>query len=160
MDEVQVAALDRGLGLELAPSASRLGKDRRTVTDHREGTARAIELLDDRVPDGLAGLGPLEGACLVGIPLDRVGRGGDRRWQLLCAELSAPHGVDATDRALERLVDPRRQLAHARTEVLDFTGASHDPASPAQHDEDTECQRGEGRDWQEDRELTHAQQAP
>ena len=44
--------------------------------------------------------------------------------------------------------------------MLDFPGARHDPAGAAQDDEDTECQRGEGRDRQEDRELTHAQLAP
>src|SRR5689334_16834239 len=160
VDEVQIATLDRCLRLQLAAPPSGLGKDRRPMADHRQRSAGAFEVLDDRVPDGLAGLRPLERSCLLAVALDRVGGRSDGRRQLLRAQLAAPHGIDATDGALERLVDAGRQLPDGRSEVLDLPGPCHDPAGPAQDDEDTECQRGEGRDRQEDRELTHAQQAP
>src|SRR5690348_16651213 len=99
MDQVQVATLDRGLRLELATAPPSLGKDRRPVAHHRQRSARPLEVLDDRVPDGLAGLGTLERACLLAVALDCVGRRRDRRGELLGAELAAAHGIDAADRA-------------------------------------------------------------
>ena len=51
VEEVQVAALDRGLGLELATTPADLGEDRRPVLDHVDRSAGPFELLDEVVPD-------------------------------------------------------------------------------------------------------------
>ena len=51
VDEVQVPALDRGLGLELAAATADRRHDRRPVIDHRESAVRSLELGNEVVPD-------------------------------------------------------------------------------------------------------------
>src|SRR6478735_3248671 len=72
MQQVQVAALDRGLGLQLPAPPTDLDEDRRAVFDHVDGSAGSFELLDEVVPDRLCGRGRVEGPCLFEIPPDGV----------------------------------------------------------------------------------------
>ena len=65
VDEVQVAALDRGLGLELAAAPPRRRQHVGAVFDHAERPARPLELGDEVVADRLRPAGRLERARLL-----------------------------------------------------------------------------------------------
>src|SRR6185503_12304757 len=65
VDEVQVAALDRGLGLQLARAAPGGQHRARAVLDHAEGPLRALEVGHEVGPDPLALAGRLQGARLL-----------------------------------------------------------------------------------------------
>ncbi len=156
MDEVQVATLDRRLRLELPAAPARLGEDLCAVLDHAERPSRALQLFHDRLADLRGGRRPLECACLIGVALDRIGGRLDRRRDGVGGELTAPHGVDPSDGAFERLVDPGRQVADRGSEMLHLAGPRHDPPRPTQDREDAKRQCDECRDRQEDRELEEA----
>src|SRR5690242_8902305 len=77
MQDVEIAALDRRLGLDLAAAGPRRQLDRTAVLDHLEGSAGAFELCDDLVPDPTGRPWRAKGLRLVGIARDGVQRGGD-----------------------------------------------------------------------------------
>ena len=102
---------------------------------------------------GIARRRALQGAGLVGVARDRVGRGLDGRTDRVGPELAAADGIDAAGRSVERLVDPRGEVADRRPEALDLAGARHDPAGPPQDDEESQRQGEERGDGQQDRQV-------
>ena len=120
VDEVEVPALDRRLGLDLPPAPTNLGQDLCPMVDHAERALGALELLDDRVADGDPRRRALQGARLVGVASDRVGRGLDGRTDRVGPELASADGIDAAGRSVERLVDPRAEVPDRRSEALDL----------------------------------------
>ena len=70
MEHVEIAALDRGLGLDLAAAAPGLRLDRHAVLDHLERPLRPLQLGDDLVADPAAILGRMEGPTLLGVLVD------------------------------------------------------------------------------------------
>ena len=136
VDEVEVPAFDRRLGLDLPPAPTNLGQDLRAVVHHGERALGTLELLDDRVADGDPRRRALQGAGLVGVAGDRVGRGLDGRTDRVGPELTPADGIDAAGCSVERLVDPRGEFPDRRPEALDLACATM-PAGPPQHDEDS-----------------------
>ena len=104
--------------------------DHRSARPARSSSATRSSRIGDPRPAGL------QGARLVGVAGDRVGRGLDVSADRVGGELLAADGVDPAGRPVERLVDPRGQVADRRPEALDLAGPGHDPAGPPQdHDE-------------------------
>src|SRR5688572_5276769 len=79
MDEVQVPALDRGMGLQLPSAPDRLGEDRRAMVDHRERAVGALQFGHELVADRLCGRRTVQRPSLVRVAGDGVGRGLDGR---------------------------------------------------------------------------------
>src|SRR5688572_9835809 len=105
MDEVQVPALDRGVGLQLPSAPDRFGEDRRAMVDHRERAVRALQLGHELVADRFCGRGTAQRPSLLGVAGDGVGRGLDGRADGARGQLLATNRIDASGGAVERLVD-------------------------------------------------------
>src|SRR5690348_3545310 len=104
MEHVEVPALDRGLGLDLAAAGPRRRLDRAAVLDHLEGATGPLELGHDLVSDPAAVLGRLERACLVGVLRRRLARRDEVVRDLVRTELATADRVDAgADLAKRRL---------------------------------------------------------
>ena len=124
MEEIQVAALDRRLGLELVrPRRCRPASWCRARPSR--GPAGPFELADDVVANPLPVARAAECASLVGIALDRVGRGARGCRSIASGvELPASHRIDLASGAAERGVDPGREVVDVRLEQLELAGAA------------------------------------
>ena len=150
--EVQVAALDRGLRLELAGAAAHRGQDRRAVLDHLERPAGPLELGDEVVADRRRGLG----RCAARAPRRRSAR--PRPWRPSSVSPSAA-GVELRDggpasiRPAAPSSDASMRAARSRTaERNPSTSRVRATIRPVRRKTTSEprCERDEREDRQED----------
>src|SRR4051812_29250823 len=134
MEDIEVAALDRRLRLDLASAGSRRGLDRPTVLDHLEGSPGALQLGGQLVADPRSVARRPEGVRFRAVAGDRVERSRDVVTEGIGADLAAPDGVDAGADLAEGRLDPRRQIADLAAEPLHVAGRGDEPAGATKHE--------------------------
>ena len=135
VDQVQVAALDRRLALELAAAAARRGQHVGAVLDHPERAAGPLDLGHEVVADGLGSARAAEGSRLVAQPLERLGRVRHGLADRLGPGLLVAHGIDPRGGRVEGRVDTGCEVLDRTPEPLDFARPGGDPRRAAEDDD-------------------------
>src|SRR5260221_6180482 len=156
VDQVQVAAFDRGLRFEVARATPGRGQDVRTVLDHAERPDRALELGHEIVADRLRASRTGPGTSFVTVALQCIGSVGHGLIDRLWSGLLVADRIDLARSRAEERINPNGQVPHGALEVLDLSSPGGDAARSAKDDRETGGQGDEGHDRQQDQELLHA----
>jgi len=120
------------------------------VFDHLERPMRPLERRDHVVADLPRRRRATQPARLVGIPLDGIGRGGDRLGDRLRADLPATHGIDLGRGTTQRGVRARGEIADLLLEPLQLARAGDDPSRAAKDHDERGGDGDEGRDREQE----------
>jgi len=148
VEDVDVAALDRGLRLELTAADPAADEDPATMLDHLEGPASMFELRDDRLADLGSGPRPSERSRLDRVRVDGGNRALDVRADRFGGEGPATNAVDAHRNIVERRLDARREVRDAAPEALRLAGVRQGLRRASNEDEERQREGDDGHDRQ------------
>src|SRR5664279_5837024 len=157
VEDVEVAALDRGLALGPASPADAGSRERRaSVVDHVERACRATQLLAEPLAQLLVPGRRHQCLRLDAVALHRVTRRVERLDDRVGRHLPATHGIDPLRCAGQTRRDPGCQVARRLAETVQLPGLGDDACGTPQHQQerDGEEREEEQRDGEEDR-LRH-----
>src|SRR5215210_1847192 len=159
VEDVQIAALHRGLRFDLATTGPGRRLDRAAVLDHLQRTARAFELPDDLFADAAAVARGMQAACLLGVLPDGFERRDDVVTDLIRAELTPADRVDPIADLRERDLRAAGEIVDLAAEAFDVARRREEPSRPAEDEGEQERQDQE-RDQREDEERFHPVRGP